>query len=66
MGVFSQEDRFAVLANPVFEGTVPSLQAVLLIEQLSYLDAGTYICEYDADNGETVSATVELILEGTH
>ena len=66
VGAFSVEERFAVLSNPVFEGTVASLQAILLIERLSYLDAGSYICEYDDVNGETLSATVELILEGTH
>ena len=68
VGAFSVEERFAVFSNPVFdsEGTVASLQATLSIERLSYLDAGSYICEYDDVNGETLSATVELILEGAH
>ena len=63
---FGLDERFAILVNPVFEGAVVNLQAILLIEQLSYLDAGAYICEFDDENGETLSATVELILEGKY
>lgn len=66
LDIFTLDDRFAVIAGPNFEaGNPPSLAFSLLIKQLSYTDAGTYVCEFD-ENGETLSVSVDLVLEGIH
>ena len=44
-------------------GTTQQQQLILLIERLTYSDAGTYVCEFD-DNGQTMRASTDLVLEG--
>ena len=39
-------------------------QLSLLIQRLIYSDAGTYVCEYNENGQETLSASVDLILQG--
>ena len=64
MDIFTSEERITVFANPQFEaGSVTILKLDLFVEQLSYADAGTYVCEAE-ENGETVSASVDVELEG--
>ena len=61
---FEPVNRIAVISSPIFEedGSI-KLQFNLLITQLSYSDAGTYLCQYE-ENGETLSASVDLVLSG--
>ena len=57
-------ERHTAFVSPTNEpdGTMRQ-QLTLLIERLSYSDAGTYVCEFD-DNDQTLRASAELALEG--
>lgn len=58
--------QYSVIAIPEFgNGGVVSLGFNLLIENIAYSNAGTYICEY-VENDEILSATVELFLTGIY
>lgn len=58
---FSSNDQYTVIPN----NSPSHFEALLFIEQLSHSDTGRYICEYEK-NGEILSVSVDLVLEGKY
>ena len=61
----SFDDTHTAFVFPEFgDNGIVGQGLTLLVERLSYSDSGTYVCEYDDENGQTISASVDLILKG--
>ena len=62
-GSSGERHTASVAATTGPNGTTQQQRLTLLIEKLTYSDAGTYVCEFD-DNGQTMRASTDLVLEG--